>query len=417
MTTKNEPGAVVGMPKEPHPEITPTQALKQPLEFNEQTNYVPVKTIITIFLACASVDLLALMDQTTLAASLTIVSRDLNASNESAWIAGAYFLTSTSFQLLYGRLSDIWSRKVLLIIGIGIFFFGSLAASLAQSTLQLIVSRAFMGVGGGGLMTVAQMIVSDIVPLRERGKYQGILGSVVALANGVGPVIGGALASQSHDSWRWIFRLNLFLCVLTTGSVVFFMPLRKVDGDWKKKIAAIDFFGAFLALAGSALLVIGYGLLAGLGLGNTLQPSLIAVQAGVERKHMAVVTSTRNFIRNLGGTLGLAISGTIINNAVRSSLIPYGLSKPEIRMLLDTPDMFRDSVGHERTDLIRAALASAYQQGFRVVFIVGAVLNALAFIAAWFLMPQVELSRKDDAQLKEEGKKRRDEKRGRTGPA
>ncbi|RII21528.1 hypothetical protein CUC08_Gglean000690 [Alternaria sp. MG1] len=234
MTTKDEPEAVVGMPKEPYPEITPTQALGQPLEFNEQTNYVPVKTIITIFLACASVDLLALMDQTTLAASLTIVSRDLNASNESAWIAGAYFLTSTSFQLLYGRLSDIWSRKVLLIIGIGIFFFGSLAASLAQSALQLIVFRAFMGVGGGGLMTVAQMIVSDIVPLRERGKYQGILGSVVALANGIGPVIGGALASQSHDSWRWIFRLNLFLCVLTTGSVVFFMPLRKVDGEWKK---------------------------------------------------------------------------------------------------------------------------------------------------------------------------------------
>jgi MFS family permease len=102
-------------------------------------------------------------------------SLGLNASNESAWIAGAYFLTSTSFQLLYGRLSDIWSRKVLLVIGISIFFFGSLAASLAQSALQLIVFRAFTGVGGGGLMTVAQMIVSDIVPLRERGKYQGIL--------------------------------------------------------------------------------------------------------------------------------------------------------------------------------------------------------------------------------------------------
>jgi MFS family permease len=105
----------------------------------------------------------------------------LNASNESAWIAGAYFLTSTSFQLLYGRLSDIWSRKVLLVIGIGIFFFGSLAASLAQSALQLIVFRAFTGVGGGGLMTVAQMIVSDIVPLRERGKYQGILVSEVIM--------------------------------------------------------------------------------------------------------------------------------------------------------------------------------------------------------------------------------------------
>ena len=73
---------------------------------------------------------------------------------------------------------------------------------------------------------------------------------------------------------------------------------------------------------------IGYGLLAGFGLGNTLHPSLIAVQAGVERKHMAVVTSFRNFIRNLGGTLGLAISGTIINNAIRSTLTPYGLSRP-----------------------------------------------------------------------------------------
>jgi MFS family permease len=115
------------------------------------------------------------MDQTTLAASLTIISRDLHASVDSSWIAGAYFLTSTSFQLLYGRLSDIWSRKILLIIGIVIFFFGSLAASLAQSGAQLIVFRAFTGVAGGGLMTVAQMIVSDIVPLRERGKYQGIL--------------------------------------------------------------------------------------------------------------------------------------------------------------------------------------------------------------------------------------------------
>jgi MFS family permease len=119
------------------------------------------------------------MDQTTLAAALTIVSRELDATSESTWIAGAYFLTSTSFQLLYGRLSDIWSRKVLLVIGIGIFFFGSLASSLAQTSIQLIVLRAFTGVGGGGIASVAQMIVSDIVPLRERGKYQGILVSLM----------------------------------------------------------------------------------------------------------------------------------------------------------------------------------------------------------------------------------------------
>ena len=89
------------------------------------------------------------MDQTTLASSLTIIAKDLGASSESAWIAGAYFLTSTSFQLLYGRLSDVWSRKVLLVVGISIFFVGSLAASLAKTSTQLIVFRAFTGVGGG----------------------------------------------------------------------------------------------------------------------------------------------------------------------------------------------------------------------------------------------------------------------------
>lgn len=167
------------------------------------------------------------------------------------------YRTSTCFQLLYGKLSDIWSRKLVLFVGLAIFFFGSLAASLAQTVTQLIVFRAFTGVGGGGLMTVAQMIVSDVVPLRERGKYQGILGAVVAIANGIGPVIGGALASISHDSWRWIFRLNLPLTALTTLCVLFFMPLRKVTGDWKVKLKAVDFFGALLALGGTSIVLLG----------------------------------------------------------------------------------------------------------------------------------------------------------------
>lgn len=159
--------------------------------------------------------------------------------------------------MLYGKLSDIWSRKAVLFVGLAIFFVGSLAASLAQTVTQLIVFRAFTGVGGGGLLTVAQMIVSDVVPLRERGKYQGILGAVVAIANGIGPVIGGALASISHDSWRWIFRLNLPLTVITTLSVLFLMPLRKVTGDWKVKVRAIDFFGVLLALGGTSVLILG----------------------------------------------------------------------------------------------------------------------------------------------------------------
>ncbi|KAF7167624.1 hypothetical protein CNMCM5623_000897 [Aspergillus felis] len=528
--------------------------------FNEQTNYVPRSTIITIFLACSTVDLVALMDQTTLAASLSIVGNALNASDQTSWISGAYFVTSTCFQLLYGRLSDIWSRKYVLFAGLAIFFFGSLAASLAQTATQLIIFRAFTGIGGGGLMTVAQMIVSDVVPLRERGKYQGILGAVVALANGIGPVIGGALASASieNESWRWIFRLNLPLTVLTTLCVFFFMPLRKVSGAWKVKLAAVDFVGAALALGGTAVLLlglnwgggeyawdsahvvatlvvgvavcvafvlwqwkgaavplvpmhifrsrivdgacltmfvngwnflvqvyyiptfyqlvfgystvkagamllpitlmqtvsstasglvvhwigryrecilfgwmiwavglglfstldqssglgkqIGYGILTGVGVGNTLQPALIAIQAGVERREMAVVTSFRNFVRNLGGTLGLAVAGTIINNLLSSSISSLGFTPSETRSFLSSPKNFLSSLPADEAERVRALVVPAYQRGFRIIFVIGGALAAFAFCLAFVLMPQVELNRADDAKLKEEAKKRVDEK-------
>jgi hypothetical protein len=125
---------------------------------------------------------------------------------------------------------------------------------------------------------------------------------------------------------------------------------------------------------------------------------------------MAIVTSTRNFIRNLGGTLGLAFSGTIINNAIRETLRPHGLSGSAIQLLINTPDRFRIVYGEERAESIRVELASAYAKGFRIIFIISAVLNALAFIAAWFLMPQIELRKEDDAKLKLEGEKRHAEK-------
>ncbi|KAF3065255.1 putative transporter C3H1.06c [Daldinia childiae] len=521
--------------------------------FNEQTNYVPRRTIITIFLACASVDLLALMDQTTLASSLYIIADALKSTDQVSWIASGYFITSTVGQLLYGRLSDIWSRKVILLIGLAIFFIGSLASSLSQTVTQLIIFRCFTGIGGGGLMTIAQTIVSDVVPLRERGKYQGILGAVVAIANGIGPVIGGSLSSISEDSWRWIFRLNLPLTLLTTCCVIFIMPLKKVEGDWKLKLKAVDFLGIILTLAGVTVLMlgltwggseypwdsaavivtlvlglvlcvafvlwqwrgpryplvplhifkskivngacltmaingwnfvvqvyyvptfyqlaygysatkagamllpitliqtlsstlsglvvhwvgryrecilfgwvcwaiglglmstldensglgkqIGYAIIIGVGVGNTLQPALIACQAGVERRDMAVVTSFRNFVRNLGGTLGLAICGTILNNILASSISSLDIDGADIKDLLNGPQSYLSSLPLDEALKIRSVLIPAYRQGFRVIFLVGASLAAFAFVISWFMMPQVELSRPDDEKLKEEGRR------------
>ncbi|OAA60867.1 Major facilitator superfamily domain, general substrate transporter [Cordyceps fumosorosea ARSEF 2679] len=522
-------------------------------KFNEQTNYVPRSTIITIFLACASVDLVALMDQTTLAASLYIIGASFGSTKEVSWIASGYFITSTIGQLIYGRLSDIWSRKVVLLTGLAIFFFGSLASSLAQSVLQLTVFRAFTGIGGGGLMTVAQLIVSDVVPLRERGKYQGILGAVVALANGIGPVIGGALSSKSKESWRWIFRLNLPLTILTTCCVVFIMPLKRVQGDWRVKLKAVDFIGIALSFAGmiaiilgltwggseypwksapviaclaagaaicvafvlwqwkgpeyplvplhifkskivngacltmmingwnfvmqvyyvptfyqlvygysatksgalllpitivqtvsstaSGLVVhwvgryrecilfgwlcwaiglglmstlnehtgldkqIGYSVLIGIGVGNTMQPALIAAQAGVSRRDMAVATSFRNFIRNVGSTMGLAVCGSIINNVLRNAISHLDLGDEALKDLLRNPRTYTDTLSFEQAAAVRAVVIPAYKRGFRIIFLVGAGLAVLGFLLAFVLMPQISLSRPDDEKLKEEGRK------------
>ncbi|RDW85410.1 MFS drug transporter-1 [Coleophoma crateriformis] len=511
-------------------------------QLTDQTIRVSRSKIITIFLACASVDLVALIDQTSLAAALSIVSSSLNAGTKASWIAGGYFITSTSFQLLYGRLSDIWSRKLVLLTGLAIFFIGSLASSLSQNVIQLIIFRALTGVGGGGLMTVAQIIVSDVVSLRDRGKYQGILGAVVAIANGIGPIIGGALAGISTQSWRWIFRLNMPMTVITTICVVFFMPLKKVEGSWREKIAKVDFFGCGLTLAGSTLFIlgltwggvdyawdsaqvlstiilgiaataafvlwqgygtsfplvplhifrsrmvngacitmfingwnfvvqvyyiptfyqlaygysavysatlllpltliqtlsstlsglivtwrgryresilfgwmcwavglglfstldansglgkqIGYAILTGIGVGQTLQPSLIAIQAGVEKENMAVVTGTRNFVRNLGSTVGLSVAGSIINNALTSGLsdVALNLTTEQVKAIRNDPASFLTSTAADQT--LRDAVLAAYAHGFQTVFRVGASIAGLAMIVAALLMPQIDLGKR-----------------------
>ncbi|TWU73683.1 hypothetical protein ED733_004510 [Metarhizium rileyi] len=461
-------------------------------QFNEQTNYVPKRTIITIFLACASVDLVALMDQTTLASSLYIIGSALGSTDQVSWISSGYFITSTVGQLLYGRLSDIWSRKVVLLTGLAIFFVGSLASSLSKSVLQLTIFRAFTGIGGGGLMTVAQLIVSDVVPLRERGKYQGILGAVVAIANGIGPVIGGAISSKKlkavdffgiflsfsgmtvfilgmtwgggEYSWNsahviatmskivngacltmaingWNFVMQVYYVpsfyqlvygYSATKSGALLLPITVTQTlsstlsglivHWVGRYRECILFGWVCWAVGLGLMStldentglgkqIGYAILIGVGVGNTLQPALIATQAGVERRDMAIVTSFRNFVRNLGSTLGLAVSGTVINNILTGAFSSLNLDGKTAKVLLSNPQEYLKKVSSEEADRIRDVLIPAYRHGFRVIFIIGASLAAFAFFLALFLMPQVELSRPDDQKLKEEAQKAHDEKK------
>jgi MFS family permease len=163
-------------------------------------------------------------DVDSVATSLPTISRYFNDAGTSSWVGTSYLLTSTTVQPMYGRLSDIFGRKVVLLCCLVIFLFASLACALAHSMIQLIIFRAFQGIGGGGITTLGMIIsgtcfcyalycadlrrtVSDVVSLRDRGKYQGIMGGVTAVSNSLGPIIGGVLSEQV--SWRWCFVSNM----------------------------------------------------------------------------------------------------------------------------------------------------------------------------------------------------------------
>ena len=166
-------------------------------EVKKRMKYILPALGIGIYLSAA--------DQTIIVSSYGKIGSELKALNRTSWIATAYFLTLTSIQPLYGKLSDIFGRKVCLLFGYVIFGIGCLFCGLAQDMSQLIAARAFAGIGGAGMTTVVSILLSDIVPLRERGKWQGYLNIIYAAGASSGAPLGGILAD--YIGWRWV-RIN-----------------------------------------------------------------------------------------------------------------------------------------------------------------------------------------------------------------
>lgn len=172
----------------------------------------------------------------------------------SSWVGTAYLLTSTACQPLYGRLSDIFGRKVILVGCLLLFLIGSILSGVSQNMIMLIVSRAIAGIGGGGIITVVSIVVSDVVSLKDRGKYQGIIGVVVAIGTAVGPLLGGVFVART--TWRWCFYISIPLSVVAMIIVAFALPLRRVEGDAKEKLKKIDVWGCLVGFAASIALLI-----------------------------------------------------------------------------------------------------------------------------------------------------------------
>src|SRR3954469_19830721 len=156
--------------------------------------------------------LLSALDQTIVATALATIGRAYGDVAHLAWIVTAYLLAATAVTPLYGKLSDIYGRRPVLLTGIAIFVAGSVACALAPTMPALIAARALQGLGGGGLIALSQTIVGDAVSPRERGRYQGYFGAVFATASIAGPVLGGVMAEHLH--WTLIFWINLPLGLL-----------------------------------------------------------------------------------------------------------------------------------------------------------------------------------------------------------
>jgi predicted MFS family arabinose efflux permease len=207
-----------------------------------------------IFPALAIGVFLAAADQTIIVSSYGRIGSDLDALSETSWIATAYFLTLTSIQPLYGKMSDIFGRKACLLFAYITFGLGCLFCGLARNINQLIAARAFAGIGGGGMTTVVSILLSDVVTLRERGTWQGYVNIVYATGAGCGAPLGGLLADSI--GWRWAFLGQVPLCVLAFFAVLFALKLPSKDSsDWRTKLRRVDFLGAItLILAVFALL-------------------------------------------------------------------------------------------------------------------------------------------------------------------
>jgi EmrB/QacA subfamily drug resistance transporter len=213
------------------------------------------KQILTILSGLILGMFLAALDQTVVSTAIRTIGDDLNGLSAQAWVTTAFLITSTITTPLYGKLSDIYGRKPLFLMAISIFVLGSALCGLSTSMYMLAGFRAFQGIGAGGLFTLALAIVGDIIPPRERARYQGYFMAVFATSSVLGPVVGGFFAGTPSifgiSGWRYIFYINVPI-----GIIALFVVSRVLHVEHNKREHRIDWLGAFALVVGVVPLLI-----------------------------------------------------------------------------------------------------------------------------------------------------------------
>lgn len=204
---------------------------------------------LVIFIGLQLGQVMSSIDGTIVATALPTIAGDIGGFSRSTWVITAYALAMVASMPIYGKLGDLYGRRRVLLVAIGIFLVGSVACGTAQTMDQLLVARFVQGIGGGGLGAVAMATVADIVPARQLGRWLGYQGVIYAVASAIGPVVGGLFVE--HLSWRWAFLINLPIGLLaaTIVSTKLRLPYRRVPH-------AIDWSGSVLLTSGLALFVV-----------------------------------------------------------------------------------------------------------------------------------------------------------------
>lgn len=212
-------------------------------------------TFRALFSSIALPMFLAIIDQTIVAAALPAMAATLGNVENVSWVVVGYLVAATIAAPVYGRLGDAFGRRRMMFIALGVFAAGSVLCTIANSMLMLILARMLQGLGGGGLMTTSQALIGEIVPPRERPRYQGYLATIVVSSNMFGPVAGGVLTHAF--GWRSIFLVNLPVALLAAVLVAWRLPARKIKRDTRFRF---DFLGLalFVTLVVSLLLTLSH---------------------------------------------------------------------------------------------------------------------------------------------------------------
>ncbi|CAK7269445.1 hypothetical protein SEPCBS57363_003606 [Sporothrix epigloea] len=213
-----------------------------------------LQTVIIMVSLCSALFLSAL-DMTIVTVAVPTIAADFQSTVGYTWIGSSYTLANAATAPSWGKISDIFGRKPMILVAVAIFWLGSLLCAISRNMTMLIVARSIQGIGSGGIVILVNVCIGDLFSMRKRGQAFGFTGLVWAVAGGIGPVVGGAFTQ--HASWRWCFYLNLPISGLGMVLLIFVLHLHNPRTPMRAGLAAVDWLGSFAVISGTLLILLG----------------------------------------------------------------------------------------------------------------------------------------------------------------